>query len=107
VWGYTGESAAYPGLRSIGYSPTRLACESQHAKDRDNPDPRVALAHYVISECRALLITAGSEYWVFSVNEFNAGSGASTRSQCEVSRKYAQSLGWTPSACSPIAVRFR
>jgi len=105
VWGYTGESAAYPGLRSIGYSPTPRACKEQHAQDRDKPE--LAPAHYTLSECRELVITAGAEYWAFSVNEFNSGSGTTSRRQCEVDRHYVQSYGGTPSACSPIGVRFR
>jgi hypothetical protein len=105
VWGYTAESAAYPGVRSLGYSPTPRACEEQHAQDRDKPE--LAPAHYTLSECRALVITAGAEYWVFSVEGVSGvGSGKSSRSLCEAGRHYVQALGLTPSACAPSACGF-
>jgi hypothetical protein len=95
-WGYTAESS--PGEPTLVVTTDQGVCASAHDVDIK----RVAGTP---TECRALTLARGSEFWIVPATDLPAGSywGTRNRARCEEVARQSQSTR----VCQAVRVEFR
>jgi hypothetical protein len=100
-WGYTAESS--PAEPTLVVTTDQGVCESAHDADIK----RVAGTP---TECRALTLARGSDFWIVPAVNLPAGSywGARNRARCEeVERPQSRDVGLSTRVCQAVRVEFR
>jgi hypothetical protein len=100
-WGYTAESS--PGEPTLVVTTDLRVCESAHDADIK----RVAGTP---TQCRALTLARGSDFWIVPAVNLPAGSywGARNRVRCEgVERLQSPDFGLSTRECQAVRVEFR
>lgn len=108
VWAYTAVSETMASFNVVAYAANKIDCEASRARDLYGLEGDNRWLKAKLDECRPALVSGGTNFWTFDVNQNRISYGATTQDMCvwlhDEMRKQAPGPA---TECRPVSVRFQ